>query len=1061
MNPISRDRRAVLATLVASGIALWFWFGSRYPSLDAKASMGGDIELDAIGFSSVWIVPADASVVLRILATTVNWLATNRQGMTFAIIFGAAMLVLGAVWLSRLRTAQRSGLAATGFGVALGAPMGVCVNCAAPIAQGLHTAGMRLETTLAALLSSPTLNVVVLSMLVSLLPWYMAATRIALTLLFIVVGVPLMTRWLFRGVAGAAPATSVPSPVLPPAVAAGAGDPEIGRSWRRSVVWFVRAYASSFWYLARTTVPLMFAAGLLGGVVATVMPWDAVAHGLPSNGRFAMLAAMAGLAVVGTFLPVPIAFDVLLPVVLLAAGLPVKYAMVLLFTLGLFSVYSGAIVWRGIAPRVAVTVFGGVAITGVVAGVVAHEASEWDASQQRALIYTALRQSPPQAPPPPLTQAAGEAPDALRQRLDARALALAPAPGGVADVTVEAVPFARREGADTVGFERLDGAALGLDDSWTYSALKHAPPFVWRRAIAAGDVHGDGWPDLLIAEDIAEDAAPDHGGVALYANLGGERFVRQRLDLPGLAEHPVMTLALVDLDNDGSLDLFATTWGGGTWVAYNVDGDFPAGRAVRLPDTGGVSAAAAAIDDLDLDGDLDIALGHWTVGFLRGAETPVARSRNAWLRQSPDGFEVLPLPGPAGETLSMLVTDFDGDERPDLIVGNDFAVPDTWLRGDGSGGLTAVDRQQGLVPHTTHFTMSVDAADLDNDLREEIFFANIARGTGEGFAAAMPDASETCDTESERDRARCRGEATRHAAVAQSMQRRDVRRCLALERADDRRGCVLANVLFRASIGRTRGECDAIPPDATFWRGMCAEMFGEAATTDPDAAAKAILQIRRRNVLLRSTADGRYEDIAEAAGVHVTGWSWNARFADLDHDGWQDLYVANGYFLFEPRPSNVFLRNTGGLRFENRTRDFGLVDHRATSAYVYVDFDGDGDLDVVSAPVNGPVRVFRNRLGGPDRHAIIVELRDDRGNRMGIGSRVVARAGDAAFMRAIRASGGFQSGEPARAHFGLGARTSVDELEVRWSTGEVTRLSGPFRSGRRYRLHRRARAAAR
>jgi uncharacterized membrane protein YraQ (UPF0718 family) len=56
------------------------------------------------------------------------------------------------------------------LGAAVGMPMGVCANCVAPIGRGLYAAGMSAESTLAAMFSSPTLNVVVLAMAFALFP---------------------------------------------------------------------------------------------------------------------------------------------------------------------------------------------------------------------------------------------------------------------------------------------------------------------------------------------------------------------------------------------------------------------------------------------------------------------------------------------------------------------------------------------------------------------------------------------------------------------------------------------------------------------------------------------------------------------------------------------------------------------------------------------------------------------------------------------------------------------------------------------------------------------------
>jgi len=81
--------------------------------------------------------------------------------------------------------------------VAVGTPLGVCVNCAAPVAKGMHDGGARLETTLATMFSSPTLNIVVLTMLFSMFPLYLVVIKLTLTLTFILVVVPLLARWVF------------------------------------------------------------------------------------------------------------------------------------------------------------------------------------------------------------------------------------------------------------------------------------------------------------------------------------------------------------------------------------------------------------------------------------------------------------------------------------------------------------------------------------------------------------------------------------------------------------------------------------------------------------------------------------------------------------------------------------------------------------------------------------------------------------------------------------------------------------------------------------------------
>ena len=120
-------------------------------------------------------------------------------------------------------------------------------------------------------------------------------------------------------------------------------------------------------YIVIRTVPLMLLAGLLGAVVVHLMPLTGLLESEPG-----ILSVMV-VALVGIFLPVPVAFDVVLVAVLISAGAPMIYAMTLLFTLWIFSVYPFFIVWNTISVRVAVVLTAVLVVIGVIGGVVANE----------------------------------------------------------------------------------------------------------------------------------------------------------------------------------------------------------------------------------------------------------------------------------------------------------------------------------------------------------------------------------------------------------------------------------------------------------------------------------------------------------------------------------------------------------------------------------------------------------------------------------------------------------------------------------------------------------------
>lgn len=355
---LNYNKRILFVLTVIVVVAVTFWSGSRYPSLDEKALMGGSARLeDPLSFeASIQIQPSD-SAIRRIVSTTINWLETNLEGMAFGLMIGACLLTLIGLIPAR---GHRNGFVNTLIGVGVGAPLGVCVNCAAPVAKGMHDGGARLETTLATMFSSPTLNIIVLSMLFSIFPLYLTVIKLTQTLVFILLFVPLLSRWVFTQERVKTYDDSTCA--MPPTAAI-----PINESWFAALRGSSMLLARNLGYIVIRTVPLMILAGVLGAVVVHVMPLANLIENEPS------ILSVAIVALVGIFLPVPVAFDVVLVAVLISAGAPMIYSMTLLFTLGIFSVYPFFIVWNTISARVAVALTAVLIVIAVVGGFVAQE----------------------------------------------------------------------------------------------------------------------------------------------------------------------------------------------------------------------------------------------------------------------------------------------------------------------------------------------------------------------------------------------------------------------------------------------------------------------------------------------------------------------------------------------------------------------------------------------------------------------------------------------------------------------------------------------------------------
>jgi uncharacterized membrane protein YraQ (UPF0718 family) len=327
-----------IATLLALGIASYFWIDSRYPALLKKLHSGAAIKTSGVlSFDAKMPVAPTMPLATRIEHTTINWMWTNRIGMTFSLFFGAAVSTLLPL-LQRRRF--QSAAANTALGAITGVPLGVCANCVAPIGQSLYEGGASSATVLATMISSPMLNVVVLTMVFALFPPGVALLRLAVPLILIA-----LVPWLV----GQTKSVDVQCPV-----------PSSG--WLVPATGTLRQYGKNLLRLAATTIPFMILAALLGAIVAELIPSQAIPTHVSVVGI--ILVALAG-----AFLPVPMAFDVAAAFILMSRGVPLPYVVTLLCTLGAFSVYPMLIVGRSMSWKTSARVFAAVMGLGILAGV--------------------------------------------------------------------------------------------------------------------------------------------------------------------------------------------------------------------------------------------------------------------------------------------------------------------------------------------------------------------------------------------------------------------------------------------------------------------------------------------------------------------------------------------------------------------------------------------------------------------------------------------------------------------------------------------------------------------
>ncbi|WP_405211114.1 VCBS repeat-containing protein [Dokdonia sp. Asnod2-E02] len=220
-----------------------------------------------------------------------------------------------------------------------------------------------------------------------------------------------------------------------------------------------------------------------------------------------------------------------------------------------------------------------------------------------------------------------------------------------------------------------------------------------------------------------------------------------------------------------------------------------------------------------------------------------------------------------------------------------------------------------------------------------------------------------------------------------------------------------------------------------------------------------------RNMLFVNQPGYQFKEQALSSGIAATDWSWSALFADFDHDGLQDLFIANG---IPKRPNNLdFINFISSDKIQNRINESRLLDNEAldlmpsgatpnrlfkgdgdlnftdksqtwlasqpsvSGASALADLDNDGDLDIVVNNINKEATLYINQT---DTTATSVQLKFEytAKNPFGIGTKVFAYAGGKTQYKELYTARGFQASSQPLVHFGLPKNTTIDSLKVIW-----------------------------
>jgi tetratricopeptide (TPR) repeat protein/peroxiredoxin len=254
---------------------------------------------------------------------------------------------------------------------------------------------------------------------------------------------------------------------------------------------------------------------------------------------------------------------------------------------------------------------------------------------------------------------------------------------------------------------------------------------------------------------------------------------------------------------------------------------------------------------------------------------------------------------------------------------------------------------------------------------------------------------------------------------------------------------------------------------------------------DTEPVREFYRQHARGNSLYRNQGNGKFQNVSRAAGVDVGRWAWCSDAWDFDHDGYPDLYIANGY-ISGPKaaacdardvasffwrqvvansppnatPSvnyelgwnainelirsdaswngyerNVFYANNRDGTFSDVSGVAGLDFSDDSRSFALVDLDHDGRLEIILKNRNAPqLRILRNtaaELGG----SIALRLRGTKSNRDAVGTAITVEAEGRRQTKYLQAGSGFLSQHTKELFFGVGKNQGAVSATIRWPSG--------------------------
>jgi hypothetical protein len=542
-------------------------------------------------------------------------------------------------------------------------------------------------------------------------------------------------------------------------------------------------------------------------------------------------------------------------------------------------------------------------------------------------------------------------------------------------------------------------------------------------ALSVVDYDGDSRPDLLFG---------DYGPAQLMRNTGSGF---ETVDIGLGPEDSVKSSAIVDLDNDGDRDLLLLRFAYGDgplgdMVAYrNDDGQFT--RVARpLPRRRTYDRAMPlTLADFDRDGHLDVYIGFpGTMDFTNNLEAATRpdnlASQGIWFNEGDWRFKEAAV----GHTITKsnqvyshgaVASDIDQDGHVDIVVVDDSGRINPVYKNNGAGQFEEVSRASGL--QAPGWSMGVSTGDFNGDGHLDILSTNIALSAGTRILQSAQGSTGIDKLDTLRmeyvgaQLYQSNGDGTYTEVADQAGLDWVGDAAAGAEFIDyDHDGLLdiyVSNGLWTGGersmdslfIRGVTGVYDSDDPHQADVHGgqpVFGKMGPEYATGDAPTLNPMLTAMRnhinaetgaptwslagkQRNRLFRNNGDGTFTEVGFLEGADRIEDGYVIAPADVDQDGRQDLVLRN----CDPAPGVTM----------------------------------------------ATVRLLKNQLA--QTHSLSLSLQGVQSNRDGLGATVIAHVGDRRLVREVRATNGAVQGEPV-AFFGLGDDEVIDQLEVRWPSGQ-------------------------